>query len=57
MIYATSNVRGIIDKEEELDEVLKHRNIRTASLSKTKKKFQGYKDIRNYCILHSGVKT
>jgi hypothetical protein len=37
-VYATWNVRGIIDKEEELDGVLKQRNIKIAILSKTKKK-------------------
>jgi len=40
-------LRGIIDAEEEMYEVLKERRIKIAVISKTKKKLQGNKNTRN----------
>jgi len=39
-------VKGIIDKDEELDEVLKQRHIKISVISETKKKLHGTKDTR-----------
>lgn len=55
-IYAAWNVRGITDKEAELNEVLQHRHIKIAVISETKKKLHGNKDTMNYSITYSGVK-
>jgi hypothetical protein len=49
-IYAAWNVRGIIDKEVELNEVLRYRHIKIAVISETKRKLQGNKDTRNCSI-------
>jgi hypothetical protein len=37
--YITWNVRGIIDKEEELDEILQQRHAKIAVISENKKNF------------------
>jgi hypothetical protein len=49
-------LRGIIDEEEELDELLKETDITITFISETKRKLQGTKDTRNYSIIYSGVK-
>jgi hypothetical protein len=46
---------GIIDKEEELDEVLKQKNTKISVLSETKK-IQVTKYTRNYSVIYIGVK-
>jgi len=54
-VNATWHVKGLIGKEEELDEVLQQRH-KTAVISETKKKLQRTKDTRNYSTTYSGFK-
>ena len=47
--------KGIISKEEELDEVLQQRHTKIAVISDTKKKLHGTKDTGNYSTTYSEV--
>jgi hypothetical protein len=47
-VNAAWHVKGIISKEEELDEVLKQTHTKIAVIGETKKKLHGTKDTRNY---------
>jgi Fe-S cluster assembly iron-binding protein IscA len=49
-------MKGIISKEEELDEVLQQRHTKITVISETTKKLHGTKDTRNYSTTKSGVK-
>lgn len=53
--FGTINVRGLAYKAEELDEVLKERNIMVAAVTETKKKGKGTQETENYVQLYSGV--
>mgnify|MGYP002224294368 CR=1 FL=1 len=53
--YATWNIRGLGEKEEELDKILNENNIKIAVISETKKKLQGTKETQNYIMIYSGV--
>ena len=55
-VNAACHVKGIISKEEELDEVLQQRHTKIVVISETKKKLHATKDTRNYSTTYSGVK-
>jgi len=43
--YATWNIRGLGEKEEELDKILNENNIKISVITESKKKLQGTKYI------------
>lgn len=52
---ASWNVRGLVNKEREVEIELKRQNIDIAILPETKKKLKGSKDLEDYILLYSGV--
>ena len=52
---ATWNVRGLMNKEEELQNELKKMNIDIGIITETKKKLKGTKEYKDYLLLYSGV--
>ena len=46
--YATWNIRGIGEKEEELDKILNENNIKISVITESKKKLQGTKETDGY---------
>ena len=54
---ATWNVRGIVEKTEELQNELMKRKIDIAILTDTKKKNKGSEGIGNYLMIYCGVPT
>jgi len=42
--YATWNIRGLGEKEEELDKILNENNIKISVITESKKKLQGTKE-------------
>lgn len=52
---ASWNVRGICNKEAELEKELMRGNVDIALISETKKKLQGSKELDNYILFYSGV--
>jgi hypothetical protein len=52
--YATWNVRGIAHKEE-LDSVINEKQIKTAAITESKKKFKGTMETHKYIVLYRGV--
>jgi len=42
--YATWNIRGLGEKEEELDKILNENNMKIAVITESKKKLQGTKE-------------
>ena len=53
--YATWNIRGLGEKEEELDKILNENNIKIAVITESKKKLQGTKETEHYTVIYSGV--
>jgi len=55
--YATWNIRGLGEKEEELDKILNKNNIKIAVITESKKKLQGTKENEHYTdtVIYSGV--
>jgi hypothetical protein len=53
--YATWNIRGLAEKEEELDKVLNKNNIKISVITEGKKKLQGTKETEHYTVIYSGV--
>ena len=53
--YATWNIRGLGEKEEELDKTLNDNNIKISVITESKKKLQGTKETENYTVIYSGV--
>ena len=53
--YATWNIRGLGEKEEELDKILNENNIKISVSTESKKKLQGTKETEHYTVIYSGV--
>ena len=53
--YATWNIRGLGEKEEELDKILNENNIKLSVITESKKKLQGTKETEHYTVIYSGV--
>ena len=53
--YATWNIRGLGEKEAELDKILNENNIKISVITESKKKLQGTKETENYTVIYSGV--
>jgi len=53
--YATWNIRGLGDKEEELDKKLNENNIKISVITESKKKLQGTKETEHSKVIYSGV--
>jgi hypothetical protein len=53
--FATSNVRGISFKEDQLDNILAKKGIKIAAISETKNKLKGSKETNNYIQLFYDV--
>jgi len=53
--YATWNIRGLGEKEEELDKILNENNIKISVITESKKKLQGTKKTEHYTVNYSGV--
>ena len=53
--YATWNIRGLGEKEEELDKILNENNIKISVITESKKKLQGTKETEHYMVIYSGV--
>jgi len=49
------NIRGLGEKEEELDKILNENNIKVSVLTYSKKKLQGTKQTEHYTVIYSGV--
>jgi hypothetical protein len=49
--YATRNIRGLGEKEEELDKNL-NENIEISVITESTKKLQGTKEIENYTVIY-----
>ena len=52
---ATWNVQGLGNNETELNNILKEYKINIATITETKKKLKGTKELEDYVMLHSGV--
>ena len=46
--YAAWNIRGLGEKEEELDNNLNENNIKVSVITESEKKLQGTKETENY---------
>ena len=53
--YATWNIRGLGEKEEELDKILNGNNIKIPVITESKNKLQGTKETEHYAVIYSGV--
>ena len=53
--YATWNIRGLGEEEEELDKTLNENNMKISVITESKKKLQGTKEIEHYTVIYSGV--
>ena len=53
--YATWNIRGLGEKEEELNKILNENNIKITVITERKKKLQGIKETEHYMVIYSGV--
>jgi len=53
--YAPWNIRGLGEKEEELDKILNENNIKISVITETKKKSQETKESEHYTVIYSGV--
>jgi len=53
--YATWNILGLGEKEEELDKILNENNIKLSVITESKKKLQGTKGTEHYTVIYSGV--
>jgi len=53
--YVTWNIRGLGEKEEELDRILSESNIKISVITESKKKLQGTKKTEHYTVIYIGV--
>jgi hypothetical protein len=55
--YATWNIRGIFDKEQNLDSVLNEKQIKIAAITELKNKLKGTTETNNYeyILIYSDV--
>jgi exonuclease III len=53
--YATWNIRGLGEKEGELDRILSENNIQISVITESKKTIQGTKETELYTVIYSGV--
>jgi hypothetical protein len=53
--YATWTIRGLGEKEEELDKILHENNITIAVITESKKILQGTKETEQYTVIYNGV--
>jgi len=53
--YETWNIRGLGEKEEELDKILNKNNIKISVITESKRKLQGAKETEHYTVIYSGV--
>jgi len=53
--YATWNIRGLGDKEEELDKILNENNMKISVITESIKKLQGTKQTEHYKVINTGV--
>ena len=53
--YTTWNIRGLGEKEEELNKILNENNIKISVITESKKKLQGTKETEHYTVIYSGV--
>jgi hypothetical protein len=53
--YATWNIRGLGEREEELDRILNENNIKISVITESKEKLQGTKETDHYTVIYSGV--
>ena len=49
--YATWNIRGLGEKEEELDTILNENNIKISVITESKKKLQGTRETEHYTVI------
>ena len=55
--YATWNIRGLGEKEEELDKILNENNIKISVITESKKKVQGMKETTLYGYIQWSRRT
>jgi hypothetical protein len=55
--YATWNIRGLGEKDEELDKILKENNIKISVITESKKKVQGMKETTLYGYIQWSRRT
>jgi hypothetical protein len=55
--FATWNIQGISHKEDQLDDILAKKSIKTAAISDSKRKLKGSKETNNYIQIYSEVKA
>jgi len=53
--YETRNVRGIVHKEEELNNMLNEKRIKVAATTESNKKSKGTMERNNYLVIYSGA--
>ena len=53
--YATWNIRGLGETEEELDKTLNENNIKISIITESKKKLQGTKETEHYTVIYNKV--
>jgi len=53
--YATWNVRGLGEKEKELDKILNENNIKISVITAIKKELQSTKETENYTVICTEV--
>jgi len=53
--YATCNIRGLGEKEEELDNILNENNIKISVITESKKQLHGMKETEHCSVIYSGV--
>ena len=49
------NIRGLGEREEELDKILNENNMKISVITKRKKKLQGTKETGHYMVIYSGM--
>ena len=49
--YTTWNIRGLGEKEEELNKILNENNIKITVITERKKKLQGIKETEHYMVI------
>jgi len=54
--YATWSVKGLGEKEEELDRTLHENNIDMSVIAESKKKLQVTRETESYTVISSGTK-
>jgi len=53
--YATRNIRGLGEKEEELDKILNEISIKVSVITESKKKLQGTKVTQHHMVIYSAA--